>query len=364
MSKVYRFESKEKIASEARSWLVRMDSDLPLTEEEQQQFDQWMRRGQTHRDEFERINRLYGVGDILQEIGAIKKVSVKKEKDATPTSHRKTLRMAVAALVLVAVGYLGLTIQDYTEQYQQNVYVTDIGEIHRSVLSDGSVMHVNTDIKVKINFTPDYRVIQLVQGEAFFEVEHDTSRPFVVYARNSIVEAVGTAFSVNTDGDETQIAVVEGRVDLAITNQAQTPNKKYREQDGDWRASTNKVGTLGENEMAVIDDVSLQQGGDRLHPEPFVHYSSVTPSDIRNHLAWREGYISLSGEPLTELVSELNRYIPQNIIIADPQIEHVRIGGGFKLDDIDGLFQVLESEFDISVKSVNNDIVLFAEHDG
>ena len=363
MSKVYQFVSREQVAAEARSWVVRLDSDLPLSKEEKRAFEAWLAHSQMHREEFERVSSLWQLGDVLKQLAILPEKRpgrrlLPRLSRLFPTQWGP--RLVALSVVLALGGYVGFQIHgNNSGESYQNVYVTDIGEISRTVLRDGSVLHINTNTRVKVDYRPDYRTVHLLQGEAYFDVESDTERPFVVYARNSIVEAVGTAFSVSTDRDSTSVVVTEGRVDLAL-GAATTDPKAVQ---NDRRKATRKVASLGENEIASIDDLSLERASQGDDPARFVQYSSATEAIIRNQLAWREGYISLAGEPLSYLVGQLGRYTRQTIKIANPALENMRIGGGFRLDDIDGLFQVLESDFGITVTRVNDELILLDSPD-
>lgn len=366
MSKIYPFSSREQIAAEARQWVVKLDSDLPLTAAQKRDFDAWLARSQAHREEFERVSSLWQLGDVLKQLAILPEQPVIRRQTSSLLSRLFLAswgaRLAVCAVVLVVAGYVGLQVHEYREGHYRDVFVTDIGETSRTVLGDGSVLHINTNSRVRVDYRPDHRSVHLLQGEAHFEVESNPERPFVVYARNSIVEAVGTAFSVSTERGTTSVVVSEGRVELAIatgeTVQGSDAGKKG------WRKPASRIGSLGENEMASIDDIRLESAPQRDDPTRYVKFSSATAAMIRNQLAWREGYISLSGESLGDLVEQLGRYTRQTIRIVDPALEEVRIGGRFRMDDIDGLFQVLESDFGIRVTRVNGGLILLDSNDG
>jgi transmembrane sensor len=64
-------------------------------------------------------------------------------------------------------------------------YVTQLGEIRRVPLGDGSVMTINSDTELKVHLAKHMRQIELAQGEAWFEVAKDAARPFVVASGNA-----------------------------------------------------------------------------------------------------------------------------------------------------------------------------------
>src|SRR5262249_47175706 len=93
-------------------------------------------------------------------------------------------------------------------------YSTPVGGIDNVALADGSRMTLNTDTRIRVALTETERRIELDKGEGFFEVAKDPSRPFVVYAGNKRVVAVGTKFSVRRENDDVEVIVTEGRVRL------------------------------------------------------------------------------------------------------------------------------------------------------
>ncbi|MEJ1961315.1 MAG: FecR domain-containing protein [Gammaproteobacteria bacterium] len=72
-------------------------------------------------------------------------------------------------------------------------------------MRDGSAITLNTDSQLRVALTEAERRVDLKQGEAFFEVAKDSTRPFVVEAGRKRVVAVGTKFSVRRDGDFVEV---------------------------------------------------------------------------------------------------------------------------------------------------------------
>ena len=79
-------------------------------------------------------------------------------------------------------------------------YETVIGQQKSIALSDGSSIQMNTDSQVQVAYSSGARAIHLLKGEALFSVMPDPKRPFEVYAAESVVRAVGTAFAVHLRG--------------------------------------------------------------------------------------------------------------------------------------------------------------------
>ena len=70
---------------------------------------------------------------------------------------------------------------------------------------------MNTQTRLRVRYSPHGRDIELIEGEALFNVARDPLRPFRVHARRTIVEALGTRFSIYLGNSGTQIAVTQGQ---------------------------------------------------------------------------------------------------------------------------------------------------------
>src|SRR5690606_20513701 len=94
-------------------------------------------------------------------------------------------------------------------------YASNVGEVRRIALDDGSYMLLNTDSLAVIQFSEARRDVRLEKGEALFEVAKDPQRPFVVNAGDLTVKAVGTAFVVRREDSSVEVTVTEGVVEVA-----------------------------------------------------------------------------------------------------------------------------------------------------
>src|SRR5262249_50303587 len=101
--------------------------------------------------------------------------------------------------------------------YFPMVFQTVVGEQSSFTLQDGSVLFLNTDSKVRVSWLPRERHIELVRGEARFKVAKDATRPFTVATTTAAVRAVGTVFNVRPEPLATQVAVLEGRVEVTVS---------------------------------------------------------------------------------------------------------------------------------------------------
>lgn len=121
-----------------------------------------------------------------------------------------------------------------TTEVLYNTLTTANGETYSLWLSDGSRVWLNagSSITYPVNFTGNQRSVS-IQGEVFFEVatvplkNGKGKTPFLVTARGTQVEVLGTQFNINAYDDETQVktTLIEGKVKVSLLDKAATGNQ-------------------------------------------------------------------------------------------------------------------------------------------
>jgi transmembrane sensor len=86
--------------------------------------------------------------------------------------------------------------------------------------------------------------------------------------------------------------------------------------------------------------------------------SHPTDMEVEETLGWRSGYLLFRDTSLVEAVAKFNRYTQKKMLIEDPSIAGIRIGGHFRLDDVQGFLWLLKSGFPINVDERGDRIVL------
>src|SRR6202012_1272555 len=131
--------------------------------------------------------------------------------------------LAACAAIVVAVVSVALFFRtdmlDFTKRSGQQAtplfYETAIGRQKKITLADGSSVVLNTDSRMEVNFSGNRREVHLMRGEAYFDVVHDETRPFTVYANSYVVRDIGTAFDVHMSrGDVVEVNVTKGVVEF------------------------------------------------------------------------------------------------------------------------------------------------------
>jgi transmembrane sensor len=183
-------------------------------------------------------------------------------------------------------------------------------------LPDGTGLNLDSDSSVVIRFNRHERVVEIVHGQALFEVTHQTARRYRVIAGDPGVIAVGTEFDVMRRSASTRVTVVEGTV-AVFTGEAPLVTVRAM--------LTPQALSLSAGEQVQIND------HDRL-PNP----SKV---NVQLALAWMRREIAFDEEPLGEVAEEFNHYSAVPIVVQSEKLRAVPISGVFNAYDTDSLVE-------------------------
>lgn len=211
------------------------------------------------------------------------------------------------------------------EHRRWTYFETDVGGNRKAVLADRSEVLLNTNSRLRVRLGNGRRDGELIRGEAYFNVAHDKLRPFYVKAAHTLVCAMGTAFSVRIHEDRSvQVLVADGRVAIGATDPLATGSPVLPQ-------SAPQAG--GDDGVEVTPDSVI------IKPQPRGY--------VARKLAWTTGNISFDGETLTEAVREFNRYNRRHLVIVDPAIAQMKVGGSFEAQDPESFAATLEKHFGV-----------------
>ncbi|MEZ5938599.1 MAG: FecR domain-containing protein [Hyphomonadaceae bacterium] len=321
------FPEPAQVEEEAALWVVRL-SERVLSAEEQAEFEAWKRKSTRHAETF---NRLRAQWDDLDALGSLSGPTSAAE-DAGVRTARPLGAWAAALVAALALGGGAWVMFGAREPQQVQVaalvtdgaFETTVGEREAIEVADGSEILLNTASRAEIDLTPEERKVNLLEGEAYFKVAHDKSRPFRVYSHEGVVEAVGTAFSVQVEGDSLRLVVEEGKVAYIPADESDDGPVVY--------VAAGQSATFAARRKVI---------------------ETLDPETIERKLSWRGGRLTFSGEPLSEMVHDVSRYTNVSIEIADPQLASMRMGGYLEIGDIDGMLAALEDGFGLEVERID-----------
>lgn len=349
MDNIMAFPDSNTIKDEASLWVVKLHgqtykTDQGLPEDMAAELRSWLAQSDLHRDTFlrmlsgwEAMSVLEELADILPLADAPQTENPPQPRPAKPGWLYGGLAMAASVMLLTLVLILAPPPDTYT---------TDIGEQANITLDDGSVLHLNTNSEVFIDYSENRRAITLRRGEAHFDVAKNKQRPFVVYAGDGMVWAVGTAFNVNYRKSAVDVIVSEGKVKV-YSGLDHLPTTPQLNAD----VSHNPSG----------QDVLLLAGEGANYQQKTVTKQQLPKQQLEKALAWQSGALLFEGETLEQAIREISHYTSQQLVIIDPAIRQTRVGGRFKTDDINQLLASLAKSLNIKIEKGEGSQLLFSK---
>ena len=328
----------DQINKQAAAWFTLMQS-ADVSAAERQELRDWLSEHPDHQESYRQIELVWQtVGELS---GTVEGSALRRSVEplsarlisfiSTPVAMIKSLvpapKYAMAfALVCVAVGVLLLpkpTAPIITH------YSTEVGELRTITLADSSEITLSAKSQISTRISDVERSVDLISGEAFFDIAKDRQKPFFVTVNNVAVEVVGTQFNVQKVRDVVSVAVLEGVVNV-----------------------------FGENGViTAIPDAVLTAGQKivKASGQAFEAVLNVPHSDLG---AWRLGRLIYTDVALADVVADAGRYFDGKIILQSQDLADVKVTMTLRTDQVGQLPQMLAQTLPLEVHTVADDIIL------
>lgn len=314
--------------AEAAAWLARRDAG-EWQPSDQAALDDWASACTANRIALLRLQAVWDKADRLRAIAGSIAIVPEPETELHSEFGRALRRRWYAPLTAVAAAIAAVAAPLLLIDERAEVYATPVGGFQRLPLADGSRVEINTDTRLELRFSEEERRVELDQGEAFFDVASDRTRPFVVSTGGYRVIAVGTAFSVRKLGGTVAVIVTEGRVRL--------------ERGGGPEGPGNSALVSAGHVVNVSEAVAV------VRPAP--------AETLAESLSWRDGLLVFNDQPLGEVAAEFNRYNRRQLLV-DPSAADVVVGGSFRATNLEGFLRLLEHGFGVRPEPAGDRLLL------
>ncbi|UGU16499.1 FecR domain-containing protein [Sinomicrobium kalidii] len=216
---------------------------------------------------------------------------------------------------VMALLCLGLYLVTKRPPVYTNHRIAGQGQRLAVTLPDSTKVVINSGGEIRYpNTFEDSRDVWL-RGEAFFEVKHDKTIPFVVHTDDMDVKVLGTQFNVNCGGHNTVVSLEKGKVNVLI------------------KQSSDEIHLLPSEEL-VLD----RKSGEVIKRN----------FDVQKVTAWKDNMLLLDDIPFGDAVHLIGRFYGVHFSVA-PEIRQKRITGAFKDQDLDEFIRSLEFISDVTV---------------
>lgn len=245
---------------------------------------------------------------------------------------RTTVLSSIGALVAVAFAAFVAFPRLPAMLFASNVYETDIGQTRHLTLEDGSRIVLDTSSRVRVAFTDSARDVELLEGQAHFDVAKNPARPFRVRTAFAEVVAVGTSFDVAARPSRTTVTLIEGRVN--VRSMVEGPDSEHHPE-------------------SLTPGQQLDVSGDG-------RFLDKKPVRLASATSWQHGSITLDDVPLSEALATLNRYSPTKIVIEGVSMQSRRVSGVFVAGDVETESLVLQRFLGLHERSRSAEQIVLA----
>lgn len=264
-----------------------------------------------------------------------------RQKQQGKTGNKFLLWIGYAAAIVVLMVSSGLFTYYFTKKEpsdlpvyaEMNTLYTPAGQRACLMLQDGTEVWLNakSSLTYPASFTGNERRVK-VEGEAFFHVAQDPSKPFIVSSLDVDLKVLGTKFNLYAYPETgfVQVSLLEGSVHVFY------PDK---EKEGV---------TLQSNQQVIVHEGKMR----------------VEPIQSVDHFLWRDGIYAFEEEPLINILKKMEIYYDVKITVKDTSIFNEHYTGKFRQrDSLDDVFRILQQIRPFSVKKdTENNTITLSKH--
>lgn len=352
MNRVVRLSRSEERLEAASRWVLKLDEGLGV--EEHTALEAWLAEHPSNAAELVEVAEAWDKLDSLSRLSSLFPL-VDARVRAQPPARRGGRPWAVAAglssLGIVALLLLlnaGTKAPDGFDSGRPAPattarYETPIGSQKTVLLPDGSEVVLNTHSSLDVRYTDEARVLYLYRGEIHVEVAEDPIRPLSVVARDRVVQAVGTSFSIEiTDEQTIELVVVEGKVVVGVHPRpvSASPSNLAAEAGAEPATATPPI-------LEQLDSNTVSAGEALVLGTDESVKTAVTEDEIEVKLSWREGRLIFRSEPLADVLAEVQRYTTVEFVLLDDDLKTRTLTGRFRAGDVDTFLASLRLNFRI-----------------
>ncbi|AZS21554.1 FecR domain-containing protein [Caulobacter sp. FWC26] len=296
-------QDRDALIAQASEWLARLDAGRADSRE----FEAWRDADPRRAAAFAEVAAAWSRLDAL--------------RDAPPRAQPAMSRRAwlggglALAAGLSGAAYLG------RDQWLRARTVTGVGERRTMSLPDGSSVELNTDTEVLWRFGRDRRRLWLRRGEIALTIAHDALRPFELFTPTGLANLAPGQFNARLRSTGLDLIVLAGRA--AVRTAA------------------------GETQAAVISATDPRQA--LAVTATGVAVATAPEDEVQNVQAWRRGEIVFEGQRLSDAVEEYNRYLVRKMVIEEPKVGAMRLGGRFLTGNPESFLEALRTTFGLRI---------------
>jgi len=223
------------------------------------------------------------------------------------------------AAVLIILAFPAFHLYKYLQQPAIKEFAAGTGRAE-TLLPDGSHVMLNSGAVIKYpeRFKGKKRAVSL-DGEAYFDVAHNASKPFIIATDGIRVEVKGTSFYINTHSwsGDFELVLTSGKVELYFENQP------------------GQARVLNPGEKAIV------------HGNQII----ISTNTDANYMAWKTHKISFNNEPLNSVAATLSKVYQANVRLGNTSLAGCRLTATFDNQSLESVLNVLKATLDVDIRN-------------
>ncbi len=290
---------------EASHWYVRLREEAPEDHTARADFEAWLAADPSHGAAWRSMQETMDIARQASRHGDIAPTATLSRKRRITARARRTSassgrRIAVGRLAGAAIAALLFVLAMPSLMLHIKAdYISAAGELQTVALPDGSSVQLGPSSAIAVHYTAAGRAVELLRGQALFDVRHDAARPFTVASRNLSTRVLGTRFDVRMVGAATSVSVNRGHVQVADRTRSSGEDLLV----GDW--------------VTISSDLPPQRG--RIAPELVG--------------AWAHREILADNRAIGSLVDEIRPWYKGRIVVTDSALAARKVTGIYNMQD-------------------------------
>ena len=295
------------------------------TDQDQQNFQNWIKANPENEETFQKMLKIWKSSkeiEVFQKIDEAadwKMIKAKSKKSIKLNRTKLVMRYAATVLLLLSLSlvYLYQTTPGFGKYAQSQARM----QKEQVLLADGTAVFLNKKSKIIYPkfFNSKIRNVEL-EGEAYFQVKRNPTKPFIIKSGDAIIEVLGTSFNVSNKPDGTTIVSVNsGKVSLKNQN-------------------TGELVYLTKGEKGIIQNQKL----------------SESVNKELNYKSWKTGVLIFKDTPMKKVFTDLEKYYGVKITNRSIKLDTLKYTNTFTNAKLDKVIEELEIGLKVHVSQKGN----------
>jgi len=295
---------------EAAGWMARLTESSP-SPQTRAAFRGWLDADPLHPRAMERVEEQWRLSAAMT--------------PAAPPPRRPAPRRGLPIAGMASAAALGAVALFVVHPLYDDARVsTGVGEVRDMTLADGTLVHLDADSALDVDYKPFSRGVRLLHGAAEFTVVHNSWRPFTVAAGPAVFRDTGTQFLVRAEGGAVSAYLISGSIELL---------------DGAGeRKAAMRPGTLA----------SVSAAGAVL----------VQATDGLKEKAWLSGKLMFDQTPLGAALDRFRHYGPVAVTLSSADLSGLKISGLYSSNDLAGFLQSVATAYPLRLTAESDGGIL------